>query len=293
MKWLFLFIMSSMLGLGCANCQKIQQQFDTCQTTLTDQDFIIKKQESTLRQNDQKIAELKETIATMESDIAELNRKLKISSSEKGRYDDRLKSITFSVRKFIKKQIQDNRTFLTDIAMDDFIGNELIKREHSGESGIFIVDVSHPVPGSGQINGIGGYFSGSADMIVKLLRPVGKNYVVTYEKNLAVKTDRTGKHYIDFDNPLFVEKNDVIAYYFPKTVNVPYDSGIGTTAYSKMKSDKFKQGGPVEADDIWHKGETLRKYSLSYYGIFNTKPKAVHLNLNKIENLGKWDTMAK
>jgi len=291
MRWLFLVMMAALTGMGCANCQKIQQQFDTCQTTLTDQDLIIKTKESTIRQKDQEIVGLKETITTLKSDVAELNRQLNISSSEKGRYDDRLKSITFSVREFIKKQMRDNRSFLTDIALEDFIGNELINREHSGEDAIFIIDVSHPIPEAGQINGIGGYFSGSADMIVKLLRPVGKDYVVTYEINLTVNIDQAGKHYLDFNNPLIVEKGDIIAYYFPDTVNVPFDSGIGTTAYSKMKSDKFKQGGRLDADDIWHEGQTTRKYSLSYYGIFNTKPKAGALS--RPAKLKKWDILAR
>jgi len=272
MRWIFLFILTATTTMGCAaNCQKVQQELNTCQVTLTDQDYIIKKQESTLRQKDQKIAEQKESIEKMGADIAELNRQLNISSSEKGRYDERIKNIASSVREFIKQQMRDNRNFLTGIALEDFIGNELIERAHSDEENILVVDVSNPVPSGGQINGVGGYFSGSADIIVKLLRPSGNDYIVIYNKQVTVETDEPGKKYIDFVSPFIVKKGDVIAYYFPGPVNVPYDSDIGTNTYSKIRSDKFGHGDRMAAADIWHTDEIKRKYSLNYYGIFYTR----------------------
>lgn len=272
MRWIFLFILVAMTTIGCAaNCQKVQQELNTCQATQTDQDYIIKKQESTLRQKDQKISEQHESIKKMGTDIAELNRQLNISSSEKGRYDERIKTIASSVREYIKKQMQDNRNFLTGIALEDFIGSELIERAHSEEENILVVDVSNPIPSGGQINGIGGYFTGSADIVVKLLRPSGNDYIVIYNKQVQVETEAPGSKYIDFDSPFIVKKGDVIAYYFPGSVNVPYDSDIGTNAYSKMRSDKFGHGDRMAAADIWHADEIKRKYSLNYYGIFYTR----------------------
>ncbi len=272
MRWIFLFILVAMTTIGCAaNCQNIQQQLDACQATLTDQDFIIKKQESTIRQKDQKIAEHKEAIEKISADNAELNRRLNISSNEKGRYDERIKDIASSVREFIKQQMRDNRNFLTGIALEDFIGNELIERAHTGDDKIIIINVAHPVPSGGQINGVGGYFSGPADIIIKLLRPVGNDYIVIYNKQVQVAAEEPGKKYIDFDSPFIVKKGDVIAYYFPDTVNVPYDSDIGTNTYSKMRSDKYQHGDRIAADDIWHTDQPKRKYSLNYYGIFYTR----------------------
>jgi hypothetical protein len=261
-----------MTTMGCAaNCQKVQQELNTCQVTLTDQDFIIKKQESSLRQKDQKISEQQETIAKMGADIAELNRQLNISSSEKGRYDERIKTIASSVREYIKQQMRDNRNFLTGIALEDFVGSELIERAHTGEENILIVDVSNPVPSGGQINGIGGYFNGPAELVVKLLRPSGNDYIVIYNKQVKVDTDAPDKKYIDFDSPFIVKKGDVIAYYFLGPVNVPYDIDIGTNAYSKIRSDKFGDGDRMAASDIWHADQPKRKYSLNYYGIFYTR----------------------
>jgi len=272
MRWIFLFLLVAMTTIGCAaNCQKVQQELNTCQVTLSDQDFIIKKQESTLRQNDQKIAEQKETIEKMGTDIAELNRQLNISSNEKGRNNERIKDIASSVRDFIKQQMKDNRNFLTGIALEDFIGNELIEREHSGEKNVLVVNVSHPIPSGGQINGVGGYFTGPADIVIKLLRPSGNDYIVIYDKQVQVDAEAPGKKHIDFDSPFIVKKGDVIAYYFPGPVNVPYDSNIGTNTYSKMNSDKFGHGDRVAAEDIWHTDQIKRKYSLNYYGIFYTR----------------------
>jgi len=273
MRWIFLLMLITMTTIGCAaNCQNVQQELNTCQVTLSDQDFIIKKQESTLRQKDQKIAEQKETIEKMGTDIAELNRQLNISSSEKGRYNERIKNIASSVREYIKQQMRDNRNFLTGIALEDFIGSELIERAHSGEEEkILVVNVSHPVPSGGQINGVGGYFMGSADMIIKLLRPSGNDYIVIYNKQVQVDVEAPGKKYVDFDSPFIVKKGDMIAYYFPGPVNVPYDSDIGTNTYSEIRSDKFGHGDRVAAEDIWHTDLAKRKYSLNYYGIFYTR----------------------
>jgi hypothetical protein len=131
--------------------------------------------------------------------------------------------------------------------------------------------VSHPIPSGGQINGIGGYFTGSADIVIKLLRPVGNDYIVIYNKQVKVEAAEPGKQYIDFDSPFIAKKGDVIAYYFPGPVNVPYDSDIGINTYSKIKSDKYAHGDRIAAEDIWHSDQIKRKYSLNYYGIFYTR----------------------
>jgi len=272
MRWIFFCILAATTTIGCAsNCQNVQMELNTCQATLADQDFIIKKQESAMRQKDQKIAEQQETIENMGTDIAELNRQLNIITSEKGRYDERIRDIATSVREFIKQQMRDNRNFLTNIALEDFIGNELIERAHVGDEKMIIVNVTHPVPSGGQINGIGGYFTGPADIIVKLLRPVGNDYVVIYNKQLVVEPETPGKNHIDFDSPFIVKKGDILAYYFPGPVNVPYDINIGTNTYSKMRSDQYGHGDRIAAANIWQNTEINRKYSLNYYGIFYTR----------------------
>lgn len=272
MKWIFLFSLVAMTTIGCAaNCQNIQQQLDSCQATLTDNDFVINKQESTLRQKDQKIAEQNETIKKMGTDIAELNRRLNISSNEKGRNNERIRNIASSVREYIKQQMKNNRNFLTGIALEDFIGNELIERAHSGDEKMLIVNMAHPIPSGGQINGVGGYFTDAADIVIKLLRPVGNDYIVIYDKQVRVDAAAPDEKYIDFDSPFIVKKGDVIAYYFPGPVNVPYDSDIGTNTYSPIRSDKYAHGDRIAAEDIWHTDQIKRKYSLNYYGIFYTR----------------------
>ncbi|MFZ2633520.1 MAG: hypothetical protein WA081_20030 [Desulfosalsimonadaceae bacterium] len=272
MRWIFLFVLVAMTTIGCAaNCQNVQQQLDTCKTTLTDQDFIIKKQESSIREKDQKIAEQNKTIEKLGLDIAELNRQLNISSDEKGRNDARVREINTKVREFMQKQMRDNTNFLTDIALEDFIGEELMPRQHTGDEKLIIIDVAHPVPSGGQINGIGGYFRGPSDVVIKLLRPVGNDYVVIYTKELTFDAGNPGKKTIDFESPFIVKKGDVIAYYFPGPVNVPYDVNIGINTYTEMESDEYAQGDRIAAEDIWHKDQTKRKYSLNYYGIFYTR----------------------
>jgi len=167
--------------------------------------------------------------------------------------------------------MKEYRNFLTDIALEDFIGNELIARDKSGDEQIIIIDVANPVPSGGHINGIGGFFSASGDIIIKLLRPVGKDYIVTYNKKLQVTIDNPDKKFVDFDKPIISKKGDIMAYYFPGPVIVPYNSDHGVNTYSKMRSDKYKNGDRVPADDIFDADQIKRKYSLSYYGVFYSR----------------------
>jgi hypothetical protein len=97
---------------------------------------------------------------------------------------------------------------------------------------------------------------------------MGKDYIVTDSKNLTIAIDKAGKTYIDFNSPLIVEKDDILAFYFSKSVTVPYDSGIGTNVFLSMKEDQHESGGQLAADDVLATKQTKRKYSLNYYGIF-------------------------
>jgi hypothetical protein len=271
MRMAFLLVIIGILSVGCANCKNIQEQLDTCQKTLTDQDLVIKNKESTIRQKDQELRDKDDSIKKLELQIVELNRRLTITSSEKGLYDDRIKNVSFLVREYIKDQIRKNKDFLSEVELEDFIGNELIQREYSGEAGLIIIDTANPVPSDGQINGIGGYFLASTEVVVKLLRPIGKDYIVTDSKKINFDIDKPGKSYIDFENPLIVKKDDILAFYFPKSVTIPYDSGLGVGTYSSLKEDKYESGGKIESADLLAVNQIKRKYSLNYYGIFIQK----------------------
>jgi len=272
MRNIFLLMMIAVFGAGCAaNCKNVQTELDTCKKTLADQDLIIKKQDSTIRQKDQELTDQEANVKKLELQIVELNRKLTITSSEKGLYDERIKNNSFLVREFIKNQIREEREFLTGIDLEDFVGNELIERQNSGESEMMIIDVANPVPSEGQINGIGGYFLNSTDIVVKLLRPLGNDYIVTYSNSLSVTVDKPGQKFVDFTNPLIVKKDDIIAYYFPKSVTVPFDIGLGIGTYSSLKEDAYANGEKVAGEDIWKSNQMKRKYSLNYYGIFTQK----------------------
>jgi len=272
MRWGIIFISLAMIvGTGCATNQAMQQKLDQCQQSLSDQDLLITKQESTIRQKEQKIKDQNSSIQNLEAQVAELNRRLNISSTEQSRYNARIRRISSSVREFIKDQIRDQRNFLTDIALEDFIGNPLIARENTDAANNMIINVAHPVPSQGQINGIGGYFTGPCEVYIKLLRPVGKDYVVTYSKALTIDAAEPGERLIDFEQPIIARKGDIVAYYFPGPVPVPFDSELGIPSYFKMRSDKYQNGDRVKADDIWRSDQTKRKYSLNYFGIFYTK----------------------
>lgn len=271
MRWMIIFISLAMIGTGCATNQSLQRELDQCRESLSGKDSLIAKQESAIRQKEQKIEDQKESIAILEEQMADLNRRLSISSSEQSSYGERIRRISASVREFIKQQIRDERNFLTDIALEDFIGNPLIKRENTDSDNNMIVDVANPVPSQGQINGIGGYFTGSCEIHIKLLRPVGNDYIVASDKRIQVEAKTPGKQLIDFDQPVIARKGDIVAYYFPGPVNVTFDSQLGINAYFRIRSDRYRSGDRIEADDLWQSEQEKRKYSLNYYGVFYTK----------------------
>lgn len=269
MRYVFLIVLTVLITTGCAtNCQNVEQRLVQCNATLADKDLLIQKQGDIIQQKEQQIADSNKNIEQLKREVAELKRQLGISTTEKGRHDERARNLAASVREYIQKQIRDNSDFLTNIALEDFIGDEIINREHSGGEKTMIINVAHPVPSGGQINGIGGYFTGPTDLVIKLLRPVGVDYVVIYTKALKFDVSQPGKKYVDFDRPFIVKKGDILAYYFPGPVTVPYDSNIGTNAYSEMSSDEYAHGSRVLTKDIWHEDQVKRKYSLNYYGVF-------------------------
>lgn len=272
MRWISMLVSIMMIGMGCATCPDVRQQLDECQNSRSEQDRLIARKESIIRQKDQTIEEQKKNIKMLEQKVAEINRRLNISSEEKSCYDERIRRISSSVREFIKKQIRDERNFLTDIALEDFVGNPLISRKNTDDANnMIIIDVAHPIPGQGQINGIGGYFTDSCEIHIKLLRPVGNDYIVTCNKPITVDATDAGKQHIDFKQPVMARKGDIVAYYFSGPVSVPFDVDLGINSYFKTDAEEYQNGDRIEADAIWQSDQDKRKYSLNYYGIFNTK----------------------
>ena len=270
MRWLVLFSCLLTAGMGCATAfPNVEKKLASCRQSVTDKEQRIEAQQAAIAQKEQAIAENQETISRLNSRISELEHRLKISYSEQERYDERIQRVTSSVREFIKKQIQEERTFLTDVALEDFVGYPLVERESLEDPANLIIDTAHPVPGQGQINGIGGYFKGKGELFVKLLRPIGEDYLITHSKALQVAADEPGKKLIDFDKPIFVNEGDILAFYFPDaSVLVSYDTHVGVNSYHWMRKDKYPNGARLKTDDIEQTEQTKRKYSLNYYGIF-------------------------
>ncbi|HMA66593.1 MAG TPA: hypothetical protein VKO20_02130 [Desulfosalsimonadaceae bacterium] len=270
MRWVLVFASLLAACTGCAaSCPTLQERLEECRQTITDKETKISEQQSALNNREKRIAEKNETIESLEGRIAKLEKRLNISGSEQQYYDKRLSDLTSGIRSYIKGQIQQSRDFLTRIELEDFIGNPLIERRHLDEEARMIVDTAHPVPGKGQINGIGGYFRGSGRVLVKILRPVGEDYIVAASKALKVGAESAGKHLLDFDNPVIVNKGDLVGYYLPGPAGAAYDSGIGVRSYFRMREDAFPRGGRIESDEIWRENEPARKYSLNYYGVFS------------------------
>lgn len=268
MRWMLLFVSLFAAITGCATCPDVRQQLKDSEQAIEMREKMIEKQQAVISEKEEVIEDKNETITTLKKQIDELDRRLNISNNEQDRYDERIQQVTSEVRSFVKKQIQQSRSFLTNIALEDFVGFPLIARENMDTEASMVVDLAHPVPGKGQINGIGGYFKGSGRVVVKLMRPVGRDYIVTYNKTLTLDSGEAAKQLVDFDNPIMVNKGDVVAYYLPESIAVAYDRKIGVSSYFRAKSDEFPVGERIEADSLWKQKQPKRKYSLNYYGIF-------------------------
>jgi hypothetical protein len=269
MRWYIVLLILAAAGTGCAtSCPELRQQLDTSRQTVEQREEVIERQKSTIQQVKKTINARNQRISDLEAQIAELDRRLNISYSEQNRYDERIRKITSAVRSFIKEQIKENRTFLTDISLEDVIGNPLISREYIDEDDTVLFDMDHPVPAPGHVNGVGGYFEGSGDIVIKFLRPVGEDYIVTASKALPVSGEEPGERQIDFDKPILVNKGDILVYYLNGPIGAFYDDMIGTNSYFRMPKDRYPAGERVTADAIWNPDQNRRKYSLNYYGIF-------------------------
>ena len=268
MRWILLFVSVCAAGMGCATCPDVRQQLKQSEQTIEMREKLIEQQRAVISEKEGIIEDKNETISTLKNQIDELDRRLNISNNEQDRYDERIQQVTSEVRSFVKKQIQQSRSFLTNIALEDFVGFPLIARENMDTDASMVVDLAHPVPGKGQINGIGGYFKGSGSIVVKLMRPVGSDYIVTYNKTLALDAAEAAKRLIDFDSPIMVNKGDVVAYYLPESISVAYDREIGVSSYFRAATDEFPVGERIQADALWKQKQPKRKYSLNYYGIF-------------------------
>ncbi len=198
------------------------------------------------------------------TELSERNRVIDVLSTEKSsrvRESSQLRSL---VRDFVEAQIDSYRDFLLQSDLLDYVGGELVSRSHRGEESRTLVDLANPIPRSGTLTGMAGYFESSAQLVVKVLRPVQDELVVVWESK-PISTEQSGVVRLSFPVSVGVDEGDIIAYQFDGAVPISYDRGTGNTRFQR---EGLTLGSMVEPDDLAG-AEERRAYSIGVLGLLN------------------------
>lgn len=239
---------------ACASqdVQVLQKEKADLQSQLNDANSEIrrlKQEESNLRE---KVSALEHTTSVL---AAEKTSRIEESSSLRGQ-----------VRKFVQNNVDAFKQFMVQGNLLDYVGSELVARAKQDKTPAFLVDFANPMPTSGVLTGVGGHFTQGGSFTVKVLHPIGGQYVAIWESKM-IEVQRPGKQQFQFPVSVGVEKGDVMAYYFATAPNVAYDISTGDTLY---QTADVALGGAVSKTFLSGVSER-RAYSLGVYGLLDIK----------------------
>lgn len=224
------------------------------------------KLEKDLNTANEQITRMKQTEAELRDRISDLQHTTSVLTTEKTSRVEESSSLRGQVRKFVQNNIDGLKAFMVQGNLLDYVGSELVPRLKQGKEPIFIVDFANPMPSSGVMTGVGGVFTQPGNFLVKVLHPVGTDYVVTWESKL-ISIEQAGKQQVQFPVSVGFEKGDVIGYYFPQTPNVGYDGPTGETLYA----DKDVALGGTISKSFMSGATERRAYSLGIYGLLDAR----------------------
>ena len=210
----------------------------------------------------QQIKDLKAQEKELQTQNQELKRVSNVLTMEKTSRVEESSTLRLQVRKFVQQQIDDLKAFLVKGNLLDYIGSELVKRSHVDNKAMGLVDFAHPMPHSGSLTGVAGFFSAPADLRLKVLRPINDKYVVIWQSEI-LSVVKAGENRIQLPVSVGVEPGDLIAYVFPEAVNVSFDKGTGDTRYT----DRDLALGDALSASSFDGEDEKRAYSLGILAI--------------------------
>jgi hypothetical protein len=208
------------------------------------------------------IRQLKQEKQQLEDRLAELRRTVEILQTEKSSRVVESSGLRGEVRKFIQDNIDAMKAFMVTGDLLDYIGSEQVPRAKADSGTKFLLDLANKVHGPGVLNALGGYFTKSGQVVVKVLRPVSGKHVVIWE-SATLHIPSQGKHFINFPVSVGVEGGDVIGYYFPNGINVSYDTRTGDT---RFQEEDISVGSSISTVFMEGNGES-RAYSIGVFGL--------------------------
>ncbi len=228
---------------------------------LQDENTQLQRQ---LNQASDEITDMRVREERLRSELSERNRVIDVLSTEKSSRVQESSQLRGLVRDFVQEQIDSYRDFLLQSDLLDYVGGELVSRSHRGEESRTLVDLGNPIPTSGTLTGMAGYFESPGQLVVKVLRPVQGNLVVVWE-SIPISAEQAGLVRLSFPVSVGVDKGDVIAYQFDGVVPISFDQGTGDTRFQR---EGLTLGSVVEPDDLAG-AEERRAYSIGVLGLLN------------------------
>lgn len=209
------------LLIACQSTPEVQQ--------LKDENALLRAE---LKKTRQEITNVRSEHKIMAADNTELKRVMAILDTEKANRTEESATLRAQTRRFTQATIDQLKKFLVHSNLLDYIGEELFDRTKMDIDAAVLVDLANPIPRSGTLVGVHGYFAQTTRFSVYILRPVGERFVVIWQSP-EIQAPNIGSDRIQFPVSVGIEKGDVIAYDFPENIGIKYDQGTGNTLLSK------------------------------------------------------------
>jgi hypothetical protein len=168
-----------------------------------------------------------------------------------------------AMRGFAQAQMEMLREFSLRQDFFDYIGAELVNRQHSGGENLTLVDSGNRLPGNGTLLAVRGYFIVPCRLRLLVLRSIKEQWEVV-QVSAPLEVGAAGLRQINLDVPMAVQAGDILGFSFAGPVGIPYDEKTG---YAFLFSDPLRTGSRLHIPDT--KGTSNRRaYSLGGVGLF-------------------------
>lgn len=210
------------------------------------------------------VGQLQRRERELQTDVEELNRVIRVLGTEKSSRVQESSVLRGQVRKFVQHQIDGFKDFLVDGNLLDYIGGELVERSRVETKALTLIDLANPIPARGTLTGVGAHFTQPTQILVKVLRPIEDRYVLIWQSE-PLQAKRAGVNRLTLPVSVGVEAGDVMAYQFPESTAVSFDTGTGRTLYS---SQPLKLGSIVRESAL-SGARDRRAYSIGVFGLLH------------------------
>lgn len=225
--------------------------------------------ERELAQAKSEISVLKVQEQSLQKDIDELNRVAAVLGTEKNSRVAESSKLRSQVRQFVQQHIDDLKAFMVEGNLLDYVGSALIDRSDQHQVAtleniqpLLLVDFANAMPAAGVLTGVGGVATAPTDVFVKVLRKIDQQWLVVWTSQ-SLEFLQPGFNRVSFPVNVGVEKGDVVAYYFPRSPTISFDSGTGQTLYRR---NDVAIGGHLKLNTL-DGAKQQRAYSLGVYGL--------------------------